>query len=406
MHQITNHILHVKKKKKLGIPPISKKSTLSPYSKEFHPSNIDKINHENEYISNQFENNISNEIQSISLNTSYNSDNIHYAFNTIQITEKQVDEDRQRLLNLNKQIQTKNDYDKQYDNNENKTSNENPESQIVDVWSSNLKEAMRQIQIIIEKYPYIAVDTEFPGVVSRLKYSCNYPDWTRPGYKLVADNVNRLKLIQVGLAFYNEKGETPSPYSTYQFNFEFNISRDMFATDSIVLLINSGIDFNKLNKCGIQHNKFAEIFTMSGLVLNDDVTWICFHGSYDFAYLVKTLCCKNLPIKESDFLHYLQIYFPSIYDLKILLNNIHSIKAGGLQALANILNIKRIGQTHMAGSDSLLTGDVFFKFRELYFDELIDERIYLNTLYGFSNSNFAHCYGSDDSLLTYSKSWN
>ena len=203
-----------------------------------------------------------------------------------------------------------------------------------------------------------------------------------------------LKLIQLGLTFYNEKGQTPEPFSTYQFNFRFNIERDMLAPDSIALLIKSGIDFGKLQKFGIKHNKFAEIMTMSGLVLNDDVRWICFHGSYDFAYLIRTLSSRNLPQKESEFFFYLQKYFPFIYDLKVLLRNVHCIKGGGLQKLADTLKVKRIGANHQAGSDSLLTGDVFFKLRELYFEELMDEKKYLNTLYGLGNANFAEAHNS------------
>ena len=232
-------------------------------------------------------------------------------------------------------------------------------------------------------------DTEFPGVVARPRDS--FKHWLGYGYRLVADNVNMLKLIQLGLTFYNEKGETPKPFSTYQFNFRFNINSDIFAPDSIQLLIQSGIDFDKLSKFGIRHNKFAEIITMSGLVLNEDVRWICFHGSYDFAYLVKILCGpRDLPTKEEDFFFYLEKYFPFIYDLKVLLRNVSCIKGGGLQKLANTLDVKRIGINHQAGSDSLLTGNVFFKMRELYFEQLMDEKKYLNTLYGLGNASFAH----------------
>ena len=231
-------------------------------------------------------------------------------------------------------------------------------------------------------------DTEFPGVVARPVDS--FKHWMGYAYRLVANNVNMLKLIQLGLTFYNEKGETPKPYSTYQFNFRFNIERDMFAADSIQLLIKSGIDFEKLNKFGIKHAHFAEIITMSGLVLNEDVRWICFHGSYDFAYLVRMLCSRNLPHKEDEFFFYLEKYFPYIYDLKVLLRNVHCIKGGGLQKLANTLNVKRIGMNHQAGSDSLLTGNVFFKLRAEYFEQLMDEKKYLNTLYGLGNSNIVH----------------
>jgi len=40
---------------------------------------------------------------------------------------------------------------------------------------------------------------------------------------------------------------------------------------------------------------------------------------------------------------------------------------GGLQEIANQLDVQRIGKRHQAGSDSLLTAQTFFKLRELFF---------------------------------------
>ena len=46
--------------------------------------------------------------------------------------------------------------------------------------------------------------------------------------------------------------------------------------DSITILSNSGIEYHIIF--------FAEYFLTSGLVLNDDITWISFNGLSDFAY--------------------------------------------------------------------------------------------------------------------------
>ena len=43
-------------------------------------------------------------------------------------------------------------------------------------------------------------------------------------YQLLRCNVDLLKIIQLGLTFYNEDGEQPSEGSTWQFNFQFNLT--------------------------------------------------------------------------------------------------------------------------------------------------------------------------------------
>lgn len=39
-------------------------------------------------------------------------------------------------------------------------------------------------------------------------------------YQLLRVNVDLLKLIQLGLTFFDEEGKTPLPHTTWQFNFK------------------------------------------------------------------------------------------------------------------------------------------------------------------------------------------
>lgn len=159
----------------------------------------------------------------------------------------------------------------------------------------------------------------------------------------------------------------------------------MYAQDSIDLLIRSGIDFSKHEEMGIDVQDFGELLITSGIVLNDDIKWISFHSGYDFGYLLKVLSCKPLPAEESEFFELVHTYFPCIYDIKFLMKSCKNLK-GGLNDLAEDLNVTRIGPQHQAGSDSLLTSATFFKMRSLFFENSIDDTKYKGVLYGLSDT--------------------
>ncbi|KAI0128548.1 CCR4-NOT transcription complex subunit 7 [Xylariales sp. AK1849] len=282
---------------------------------------------------------------------------------------------------------------------------------IRDVWKHNLNEEMAVLRELVDEYPYVAMDTEFPGIVGRPMG--NFLDKSDYHYQTLRVNVDMLKIIQVGIALFNEKGETPParpsnsditeispiirkylathgsiPYA-WQFNFHFNIKDDMANQSSIESLQQAGIDFEKLRTDGIDPNAFAALMTTSGLVSFDDVKWLSFHGGYDFGYFTKCLMNEELPNDGARFDHLMKIWFPTTYDVKHLLK--YAIKLhgsgrltptdpsapeilqkfeqkSGLEATAESFKVKRVGAAHQAGSDSLLTGKIFFTLREKIFN--------------------------------------
>lgn len=253
---------------------------------------------------------------------------------------------------------------------------------IREVWNHNLEEEFALIREIVDDYPYVAMDSEFPGVV--IRPVGNFKNISDYNYKTLKDNVDMLKLIQLGLTFSDEKGNLPTcgtdKFCIWQFNFrEFDVGEDVYASDSIELLKQCGIDFKKNNEMGIDSIRFAELLMSSGIVLNDSIKWVTFHSGYDFGYLLKLLTCRDLPETQAGFFNLINIYFPIVYDIKHLMKFCNSLH-GGLNKLAELLEVERIGICHQAGSDSLLTCCTFMKLKENFFNGSTEK--YAGVLYG------------------------
>lgn len=243
-------------------------------------------------------------------------------------------------------------------------------------------------------------------------------------YQTLRCNVDLLKMIQLGITLFTEDGEPPPPHpsessrtngSTYlnnlipcpcswQFNFRFSLNTDMYAQESIVLLQKAGFDFDMHEKNGIDPLEFGALLMTSGMVLLNDVHWISFHSGYDFGYLMKIMLCKPLPEDEDEFHELLHIFFPALYDIKFLMkyasrkaevngvpltasavqviNNLG--QKSGLQDIADELGVKRLGTAHQAGSDSWVTGKIFWEMRRVVFNGVIDDDIYMGQVWGLN----------------------
>jgi len=143
---------------------------------------------------------------------------------------------------------------------------------------------------------------------------------------------------------------------------------------------------------------FAEILLVSGIVLLDSVKWLSFHSGYDFGYLLSLLTDVNLPEGEAEFFDSLKLYFPNIYDVKYLMKSCKNLK-GGLQEVADALDVTRIGPQHQAGSDSLLTGRAFFAMVDTYFEDDLDDSKYLGHLYGLGTPGAASSPTAEEAKL-------
>ncbi|CZT50559.1 related to CCR4-NOT transcription complex subunit 7 [Rhynchosporium secalis] len=290
-----------------------------------------------------------------------------------------------------------------------------------DVWAGNLKEEMAVLRCLVDKFPYIAMDTEFPGLVARPMGSFNGKSDYH--YQCLRCNVDLLKILQLGISLFTEDGDSPPATmsaanlgldttqdetrkyanamvqlpTTWQFNFKFSLEEDMYSEQHIKAAELTGVDFPRLSTEGIEPDDFGSLFMSSGLVCDEDVYWVSFHGGYDFGYLMKLFLIDPLPDDEFEFDRLMKKFFPSIYDIKFLMKYAirqhamgHATPLDGqssevlqkfeqkstLDILAESLKVKRQGVAHQAGSDSLWTGKVFFKMRERIFNgELSEEHI-------------------------------
>ncbi|XP_047335360.1 probable CCR4-associated factor 1 homolog 11 [Impatiens glandulifera] len=262
---------------------------------------------------------------------------------------------------------------------------------IRNVWNFNVLQEFKIIDKLIPLSSYASFDTEFPGTIYR-------PNIPKPfisslsssdNYILMKANVDILKLIQVGLTL----SFVPDPHSgivtsfVWQFNInDFDVDSDFQNPDSIILLKEHGINFARNKSYGISSYLFGNLLIRSGLLCRArHLTWVTFHGAYDFGFLVKILTQRPLPPNLVMFMGAVrEIFGGVIFDLKHIMKFCKGLY-GGLSRVAEILNVERIaGQSHQAGSDSLLTMHVFFKLREVHFNGQSDDHLCLfkNILYG------------------------
>ena len=102
-----------------------------------------------------------------------------------------------------------------------------------------------------------------------------------------------------------------------------------------------------------------------------------------------------LPPSEADFFDLLKLFVPTVYDIKYLMkfcNNLH----GGLNKLAETLDVARIGPQHQAGSDSLLTSATFLRLAQTSFKGVDGMEAHCGVLYGLGSDGANELMKADD----------
>uniref|UniRef100_A0A7N0RHW7 poly(A)-specific ribonuclease n=1 Tax=Kalanchoe fedtschenkoi TaxID=63787 RepID=A0A7N0RHW7_KALFE len=229
--------------------------------------------------------------------------------------------------------------------------------EVREVWNDNLEDEFQLIRCVLNEYLYVAMDTEFPGIVIRplVKHKSDDKEFL---FRSLKANVPASKLIQLGLTFSDADGNLPTFGTDKHFVWQSNFLEFDPATDS-----------------------FSKEFGI------DEVHQITFRSACDFGYLVKLLTGKNLPETRMVFLDLIKMYFPVVYDVKYMTRSCNWLHGGlNKNKIATLLGVERVGDSHQAGSDSLVTSRAFMKLRESYYFRVSIDK-YAGLLFGIGVEN-------------------
>lgn len=200
----------------------------------------------------------------------------------------------------------------------------------------------------------VALDMEFPGFVVEEPRTCSRAF----RYEVLRENVDRLWPVQVGIAVADSDGTLVGVWS---FNLRFDAQNDPSSPTGMAFLRRAGLDFRRHLSDGIPVEHFGGRFAHSPMFgwHRQAPWWLTFSGSYDLGYLLKLLSCGSpLPTEAVAFDKAVSMVCPWRYDLR------DQLPRGSLGTLGRRHGVPRKGAAHTAGSDALLTLELFLLTRE------------------------------------------
>lgn len=264
-----------------------------------------------------------------------------------------------------------------------------------DVWNNNLNSEFATIRKLIDQYSFVSISTEFVGTIARP--IGNFRSKNDYHYQTMRANVDLLNPVQIGISLSDSQGNKPDNVpSTWQFNFHFDVTKEMVSAESLELLKKSGINFEKHQNIGIDPFDFAQLMIDSGLLLSKEITWLSYHAAYDFGFLVNMLMSKAMPNNKEEYVWWVENFMPNFYDLNLINKFTASTKQHNpqqqaqysLESMADELGIPRFPLFTTTGGQSLLALLTFTFLAKLPLHniqpgfELTD---YKNMIYGITN---------------------
>jgi CCR4-NOT transcription complex subunit 7/8 len=209
-------------------------------------------------------------------------------------------------------------------------------------------EAEAGVSSAVSSRPVIALDTEFPGCL------CEDPTTAVRAvrYWALRENVELLRPIQFGLAVAGRDGELKGAWT---FNLWFDLATNLYTQEAIRFLSGAGVDFPRHAIEGIDPAMLAWRLARSPLVgcHHGSPRWVTFSGWYDWGYLLKLLTGRPMPHTMASFDGLLAALCPLRHELR------DTLPRGSLDSLMAAHGVGRYGAAHTAGSDALLTLELY-----------------------------------------------
>ncbi|KQK04612.2 hypothetical protein BRADI_2g14640v3, partial [Brachypodium distachyon] len=166
---------------------------------------------------------------------------------------------------------------------------------VVDVWAHNEEEELYLLRAFVRAFPIAALATsQQQEDAAAAVPSSPPPDNMESSYQAVIASVDRVRSAQLALALLNIDGELALGGRIWRFHFHSG----------------AGAGADPYRVC-------QALYSCSRAAVPQG-TWVTMDGARDLAYVVRHLNGGALPPDRHRFLHLCNVFFPNLYDLKVL----------------------------------------------------------------------------------------